>query len=119
MDDIKIPSLIEYYKTKSLIGGRVETSLHLFMIDSEVFENICMNFLRGQSNIVECRVGSTIKHPKDKYDKTIAKQEVYKKLKKQKFEILSIQATEKRSCISLKNGMFIIMKDSRIIVNGL
>ena len=69
MDDIKIPSLIEYYKTKSLTGGRVETSLHLFMMDADVFENICMNFIRGQNNIVECRVGATIKHPKDKYDK--------------------------------------------------
>lgn len=118
MSDVVMPSVIEFYKTKSLTGGRIETSLHLFMLDLDVFENICLAFLRGETDIVECRYGTTIKHPKDKYDKVIAKQEAYKKLKKQKLIILNINISKDRTVLTLVNGLIIVRSNNKIIVKA-
>lgn len=116
MNDIKLPKIIEYYKTKTLDKGRVETSLHLFMIDAEVFDNIVLAFIRGENKFVECRHGVAVKHPKDKYDKTIAKQEAYKKLKKQRIEIGVIVADESGVYIDLKNHLTIAKYGDKVIV---
>ena len=116
MNDIKLPKVIEYYKTETLEKGRVATSLHLFMIDADVFESICLAFIRGENSIVECRYGITYKHPKDKYDKTIAKQEVYKKIKKQKLEIYRVVSDKTNTRIILNSGLTIMKKNDRITI---
>jgi hypothetical protein len=116
MSDIKLPRVVEYYKTETLEKGRVATSLHLFMIDAEVFDSICLAFIRGENSVVECRYGITYKHPKDKYDKTLAKQEVYKKIKKQRLDIHSIAAGKTDTSIILSCGLTIMKKNDRIIV---
>lgn len=116
MNDIKLPKILEYYKTKTLDKGRVETSLHLFMIDAEVFDNIVLAFIRGESKVVECRHGVAVKHPKDKYDKTIAKQEAYKKLKKQRVSIRRIAAFETGTHIHLDNLLTISKYGDKVIV---
>jgi hypothetical protein len=107
MDDIKLPRVLEFFKTKSLPKGKVETSLHLFMLDAEVFDSICLSFIRGEASVVECRIGSTVKHPKDKYDKVIAKQEVYKKLKKYRLEITSVVSNDSGTTMLLRGKVFL------------
>lgn len=107
MSDIKLPKVLEFFKTKSLTKGRIETTLHLFMLDAEVFDSICLSYIRQECSIVECRIGSTIKNPKDKYDKVVAKQEAYKKLKKQRLDITSLSVRKGVSYLYLNADVYI------------
>lgn len=117
MDNLKIPKIMEYIKTETLDKGRVQTTLYFFMIDSEVMNNIISGYHRGEIGVVESRIGVTIKHPKDKYDKKIAKAEAAKKLKKEKLEITHVAITKDKSTISLKSGIFLThFKDSGKII---
>lgn len=92
-DDVKLPKILEFVKRVTLAKGRVRTTYRLFMINDEVFDTLCLSYLRGETSVVECREGVTIKSPKDKFDKTIARQEAMKKLVKQRYKILSLSAS--------------------------
>lgn len=117
MDNLKIPKIMEYVKTKTLDKGRVQTTLYFFMIDGEVMNNIISGYHRGEISVVESRIGVTVKHPKDKYDKKIAKAEAAKKLKKEKLEIAHVLITKEKSEILLKSGICLThFKDSGKII---
>lgn len=119
MDNLKIPKIMEYVKTETLDKGRVQTTLYFFMLDSEVLNNIISGYHRGEVSAIEARIGATIKHPKDKYDKKIAKAEAAKKLKKEKLEIVSVMIIQDKSIITLKSGLFLTcFKDSGKIIAG-
>jgi hypothetical protein len=115
MSDIKLPKVLEFFQTKTLTKGRIQTTLNLFMMDAEVFDSICLAYIRGEASVVECRVGTTIKAPKDKYDKVIAKQEAYKKIKKQRLSIDKVISTIEHSTIWLENKMYIKRSASGMI----
>ena len=114
--DIKLPKIIEYTKTKTLDKGRVETTLRLFMLDAEVVDSIVKGFAAGEISMVEMRVGTTIKHPKDKYDKTVAKAEAAKKLKKVSERITRINIDNKSVTIVAETVMIRKYTDNGKIV---
>jgi hypothetical protein len=78
----------------------------------------------GEVSTIEMRIGTTIKHPEDKYDRTIALHEATKKLKKAKFAIrevrsLRTQEGSVRTVLSLHDSSpisEIILKNGRIHV---
>ena len=90
MSDIEMPGILEFIKTETMSKGRVKTTLMLFLLDIATFHDICARYLRGEITTLEVRVGTVIKHPKDKYDKKIAKAEAAKRLKKHKYVISSL-----------------------------
>ena len=116
MDDIKLPGVIEFYQKKDLGKGRHQTTANLFMMDAEVFETICMGYIRGEISTVESRVGTTIKHPKDKYDKKLAKQAAFKNLKKQRINILDLTVKNSECSLMLESGLVIVKRGNRILV---
>lgn len=101
MDDLKIPKLIEFIKTETLDKGRVRTTLFFFMLDEETFNDIAARYIRGEISVLESRIGSTIKHPKDKYDKKLAKAEAAKNLKKEKLKIAGITSYAGKTTIGV------------------
>jgi hypothetical protein len=116
MDDIKIPKLTEFCRTQTLKGGKVETAIYLFMLDADIFINICCSFIRGEISMLECRKGTALKHPKDKYDKVVGMSEARKRLKKEKMKIKYIQTNHGKSIITLENDMYVMLNNDKITV---
>jgi hypothetical protein len=88
--DIQLPKIIEYIKTETIAKGRVRTRVFMFMIDDKVFDSMAASIITGELSVIESRIGATIKHPKDKYDKQVAKAEAAKRLKKHKLKVLKL-----------------------------
>ncbi len=87
MTDVQMPGILEFMQTETMSKGRVRTTLMLFLLDIATFHDICARYLRSEITTLEVRVGTSIKHPKDKHDKKVAKAEAAKKFKKEKFKI--------------------------------
>lgn len=105
--DISLPPIVEYIKTETLKGGRVRTRLFWFMMDDRVFDSMAAAIITGELSHIECRIGATIKHPKDKYDKTVAKQEAAKKLRKHKLKVVSLHSVPEKGTdilVSIEGG---------------
>jgi hypothetical protein len=81
--------------------GRVKTILRMFMLDQGVVEDLVARYARGEIGTIECREGVTIKHPKDKYDKKIAKEEATKNLKKKRYAIIGITIVGDKTSMKL------------------
>lgn len=103
MDDLKIPKLVEFIKTQTLDKGRVKTTLFFFMLDEETFNDLAARYIRGEISVLESRIGSTIKHPKDKYDKQAAKAAASKNLKKEKLKISAMGSSGGKTSMSVYN----------------
>lgn len=89
--DITLPnSIVEFVKTETLDKGRVRTSVFLFLLDADLFDSMAAAIIRGELSVIECRIGTTIKHPKDKYDKKIAKEQAAKNLKKSRLTVINM-----------------------------
>jgi len=99
MDNVEMPKLLEFIQTKTLPKGRVSTTVMLFMMDEASLDDLMSRYIKGEIKVIEGRVGVSIKHPKDKYDKKIAKAEAAKRLNKVKWKIGSLNAYT--DCITL------------------
>jgi hypothetical protein len=84
------------------------------MIDPDIFDMLASRYVSGVISTIECRVGETVKHPKDKFDKVIAKQEAVKKLQKTKYPIKRLVSTGEVTTITIaieRNETLYIIKD--------
>ncbi len=109
-------NILEFIRTETLDKGRVSTTVNLFMIDLSIFDAILLSFIRGETKVVETREGNTIKHPKDKYDKSIAKKEAMGKLVKKRLEIKESYTVTGKTYLVLEDGWKIIRYPERIII---
>lgn len=107
---------IQYVKVATLKKGRVSTTVNLFMLDADIFDAICLAYIKGETNIVETRVGVAIKHPKDVYNKAVAKEEALKRLTKQKLLIEDICSSDILTNICTSDFSIIKYKDSGKII---
>lgn len=117
--------IIKVIKTHPLAPNKtIRTDLIFLFMDAEIFQRIVSSYIMGEVSTIEMRIGTTIKHPEDKYDRAIALQEAAKKLKKAKFSIheirsLRTQEGSVRTVLSLHDSSpvsEIILKDGRIHV---
>lgn len=99
---------------------RVRTRVFLFLMDPEVFTTLCSAFIRGEITSLEYRLGATMKHPKDKYDKKIAKAEAAKNFKKMRADIKNITSTSfgttRITATTKKETIYVIKKNDKILV---
>lgn len=109
-------NVLEFVRTETLDKGRVSTTVNLFMIDLEIFDAILLAYVRGEASIVETREGVTIKHPKDKYDKSVAKQQALSKLSKVRLKIVNSYTISGKSYLVLEDGWKIIRYPERVII---
>lgn len=109
-------NVLEFIKTETLDKGRVSTTVNLFMIDLPVFDAILLAYVRGEAAIVETREGVAIKHPKDKYDKAVAKKEAISRLSKKRLKILNSYTISGKSYLVLEDGFKIVRYPERVII---
>jgi hypothetical protein len=86
-------------------------------MDSEVFTSLCTAYIRGEISALEIRLGQTIKHPADKYDKAVAKSEAAKKFKKIRASISRISALSSETvihCTHEELAIKVIKKNDKI-----
>ena len=114
--EIEIPKILQNISVVSLDKGRVQTTLSMFMLNEEVFETLCLGYIRGEVTTVEARIGSTIKHPKDKYDRALGIKTATDNLKKQKLSIESISSRDGRSVINLKDYSLERLQSGKVII---
>jgi hypothetical protein len=99
--DLEIPKVLEFMQRKTLSKGRVETTLIMFLLDVDMFNEIATRYVRGEVSMLEARIGTTIKHPQDKFDKKVAKAEAAKKLRKIKFKIEDLKVVGNKAELSV------------------
>lgn len=118
MDAVSIPKVIEYVKTETLDKGRVKTTVVWFLVNPEVMDTICMAFIRGEMSMIEARMGITIKHPGDKYSKTVALEQARKKLGKNKLSIRHLSATPQSVRLVLDDYTLEKFANGKIIIKS-
>jgi hypothetical protein len=118
MEAVSIPNVTEYVETRTLPKGRVSTTVSWFMLNDIVFDAICSGFIKGEVSIVECRIGTSIKHPSDTYNKKVALDTARARIGKNKLEIISITATKHSTQILLKDYTLEKFQNGKVIVKG-
>lgn len=103
MSDLQMPKVLEFIQRRTLNKGRIETTLYMFLLDLTNFHDVAARFMRGEIKVLEARIGTTIKHPADKFDKKVAKAEAAKKLKKVKLTIYSIASDGVKTSIYVQH----------------
>ena len=107
----------EIIRTTTLKKGRVSTTVNLFMLDTEIFDSLVLAYVRGEVDIIETRVATVFKHPQDKYDKSVAKAEAYKRLVKDRLKIISIRSSLQGTTILTSEFKLVRFRESgRIII---
>jgi hypothetical protein len=120
IETVKQNSFVEFVKTETLKKGRVRTSVMLFLMDPEVFTSLCTAYILGEISALEIRLGQTIKHPADKYDKAVAKAEAAKKFKKIRAPISRIISNPTKTVIYCAHDEFtieVIKKNDKIKIH--
>lgn len=82
--------------------GRIETKVTQFPLNDVIFDGLVNKVLRGEGVSMDVRVGISVKHPDDKYDRSIGKAQAMSKFKKVKLDVLSIRMHKNKACIYFK-----------------
>lgn len=116
METVSVPNVTEFVKTVTLPKGRVSTTVVWFMLNPEIFDTLCLGFIRGEVSTVEARIGSSLKHPQDKYDKKLALETARKRIGKSKLKIKNVFANNVSVRIQLEQYTLEKFHNGKIIV---
>lgn len=103
--------MITFYKRLNRI-----TEYYLLPLNQEQIEAIVVNYVNGQSKVIEAVYGVARCHPQDKLDKKIGKEEAQKRAKKTKLIIQDVHVNEHRVAITTDRVVIIMFKDSGKVI---